>query len=651
MILTDPDEFRKFHKLLTAERHGYRPWYFVLEKNDKDPETIRGSWKATKAKLTFDEAIKWLEKGHNIGIAATNMDPLVIIDIDDIEITPDSTMKATLSVRSRKRIGRHYFYFTDDAAAKTNIATEHDGEIRANWQYVVAPGSYVPGETEKMPDDQKEFAGKYTIENSISPSEISYKEFPKVFLEQVEKNKEIEKEKRQREREKRQHAKEQKNQPSQSKNNSAIFDLTIEDVVGAVPDQNRFPSLFHGSDTGKNTSVSDGLLQCWRHNVSHTPLSALAVMADFADCIDAGQSHATGGSGASCMDYNDGRTIFTIWKFAKKEGIIPQNDPIPPNAIRWYALENGLCKVSDIVDGWKLPPGVYVKAIRLFEAEEGMSSGRDIDSSNTAPSPPPERTPIQAAQGQYEILNYVQFRILSEQYPDLKAELFDGSGENPVYEIVGDDFITLAVNLKIIQPYTGDDGRAIILTSPELLQDFIQGVEVHKDGDDTVYFLTIRGEKLEFGINELTDVPTWRNKIIRCNLVISFDIKAHALRDAWSRMIADVLDSAKVEWEEEMSGTDLYSAVIIEQVQRLIEVDNRDAFKRNPSAKMKENGAMLVKTDTLRGIIEQKRIPYDLTKIRFMLASHLVRSTKRIRIKKDLISVWFFKLDEEVEKT
>lgn len=256
---------------------------------------------------------------------------------------------------------------------------------------------------------------------------------------------------------------------------------------------------------------------------------------------------------------------------------------------------------------------------------------------------------IQAAQGQYEVVNFEMFRKLSSEFPESEYVAVEDAGVAAVYAITGDDFIRIASAAGAIVPYTGDDGRAIILTSPELLQDFIQGVEVHKDGDDTVYFLTIRGEKLEFGIGELTDVPTWRNKIIRCNLVISFDIKAHALRDAWSRMIADVLDRAKVEWEEEMSGTDLYSAVIIEQVQRLIEVDNREAFKRNPSAKMKENGAMLVKTDTLRGIIEQKRIPYDLTKIRFMLASHLLRSTKQIRIKKDLISVWFFKLDEEAK--
>jgi len=373
-------------------------------------------------------------------------------------------------------------------------------------------------------------------------------------------------------------------------------------------------------------------------------------MAGVSKCVEAGQSHDTGGSGPTCIDYEDGRTIFTIWKFAKKEGIVPKNDPIPPSALRWYAVDNGLCKSSDIIDGWKLPPGVYGKAIHLFEAEEGMSAGRDVDRNNTTPPPQPELPSMQTTQGQYEILNYEQFRTLTDKYPDLQVELVDGAGDNPVYKIVGDDFITLAADLSIIQTYAGDDGRAIIITSPETLQDFIQGVNVHKDGDDTVYFITIRGEKLRFGIKEITDVPVWREKLIRCNLVISFDIKAHALRDAWSRMIADVLNRAKVEWEEEMSGEDLYASVIIEQVQRLIEVDNREAFKRNPAAKLKENGAMLVKTDTLRGIIEQKRIPYDLTKIRFLLASQLAQSTKQIRMQKDLISVWFFKLDEEEKR-
>lgn len=63
-----------------------------------------------------------------------------------------------------------------------------------------------------------------------------------------------------------------------SGNKSALYSLSIEQVVGSM-DSGRFTSIFHESETGKNTSISNGLFHCWMHNVSHTPLTALAVMA------------------------------------------------------------------------------------------------------------------------------------------------------------------------------------------------------------------------------------------------------------------------------------------------------------------------------------------------------------------------------------
>jgi len=261
------------------------------------------------------------------------------------------------------------------------------------------------------------------------------------------------------------------------------------------------------------------------------------------------------------------------------------------------------------------------------------------------------RKAAQPVPGQYEVVNFELFRKLVTQYPQARVAAVKHEGVDAVYEITGDDFIKVALGVDAITQHTSDDGRAIVITCPELLRDFIQGVEVRKDADDTVYFLTIRGKKLEFGIKELTDVPTWRNKIIQCNLVISFDIKAHALRDTWSRLIAEILDRAKVEWEEEMSGNDLYASLVVTEVQKLVEAADRKAFKLNPVSFLKEDGAILVKTDTIREIVERKKIPYDLAKLRRVLSEHLVRSTKQIRIQKSLISVWFFKdsgaLDDE----
>ena len=370
---TNPEEFKQFHNALTKGRPHYDPWYFLLNKSEKDPLDGQG-WKASKHQLNYESAVRALEMGHNIGIAGTDEDGLVIIDVDDKVAFIDHTFIPTLTAISSSRIGMHHFYFTNDKNAKINIALEHAGEVRSNWQYVVAPGSYAKLTDSKddqgnitkttddkyntLPDDEKPYAGKYTLENIMAPALITYDEFPSIFKEELTKRNETEIIK--------------KNKPpkdfvpSADSNKSALFELEIDDVISSIPDRGRHPSLFHDSHTGKNTSISDDLLHCWRHNVSHNAISALAVMAGLFDCVDAGTGHKHSGSGSSCIDYDDGETIYKIWTYAKENGYIPKNDPMPSKVITWFALKNGFCTESDLTDGHKVPMDVYLKVLKVI---------------------------------------------------------------------------------------------------------------------------------------------------------------------------------------------------------------------------------------------------------------------------------------------
>ena len=71
---------------------------------------------------------------------------------------------------------------------------------------------------------------------------------------------------------------------------------------------------------------------CWRHNVSHSALSALAVMSGMTTCQEAGWGHKNAGVGPSTLDFKDGKTIYELWKYAKKNGFIPEDDRIPYSA-------------------------------------------------------------------------------------------------------------------------------------------------------------------------------------------------------------------------------------------------------------------------------------------------------------------------------
>ena len=368
---TDIHEFVLFHELLTKKApHLFEPFYFPVEKNGKEP--VPGiSWKRNGK--TFQQALKLMQAGYNIGIAGTDEDILCIMDVDDMGQVPAEQIKPTLEVTSRKRIGRHYYYFSPDGSAKRNIPTGSAGELRSRGQYVLAPGSYVPcayHEVERMPEVERKNAGLYTVTCSREAVEITFDELPNVY-----KSRHIEMLKLQAEAEKK--ARERKNRivPKVIKYKSALWDLSITDVSGLpntgykkVP----MPSEIHGSETGHNCSVNNGLLHCWRHNVTHCAFSYLGVLAGIGNCEQLGKPH---GSGSFGIDFQNRSTIYKIWEYAKQHGYIPEDDPIPHAGLVYYAIEKKRCSESDLVDG-RLSDYIYMTTPLIAKYSEGINFGR-----------------------------------------------------------------------------------------------------------------------------------------------------------------------------------------------------------------------------------------------------------------------------------
>ena len=375
MIRQNVGEFVRFHRLLTHLSDNYKPYYFALQVNGKEPPLSKLGWKHPSAWLTFEQAVRWMEHGHNIGIAGTNTDKLVIIDVDDEQMIPVTDILPTLSTRSRSRTGRHHFYFTHEPmysrdekglvipSAKINIATDEAGEVRSCWQYVVAPGSYVPCTDEsiaKLPEHERALAGYYTIETPLLPQVITYDQIPQIYRDHVTRANAAALKKWEEQQNRVKHE-----SPS---NKSQLFSLEIEDVLGNLPVNERFASEFHGSDTGKNASFENGLYHCWRHGVTHNGLTALAVLAGIDTCAGAGKGHYNSTAGPSSIDVNDGKTVYALWKYARENGILPHDDPMPHAALKWFAMANNMCKQEELVDGWKLPTDVFMKAKDLAKA-------------------------------------------------------------------------------------------------------------------------------------------------------------------------------------------------------------------------------------------------------------------------------------------
>jgi len=324
--MTEPrvDEFVEFLELLTQEAPAdYNPWLFRVEAGSKAPETRFGSWKKERARLSKAEAVEWMEAGNNVGIAGRPDGPLINVDIDDEDETALDDLKPTLSARSRSRTGVHAWYFEAPGAEVPNIATDDAGEVRANWQYVVAPGSYVETDPENVPDGEGDDAGYYTIVRREPVTSLRPDELPDVFLEQNTPDpdrQEVD-------------TPEPAKPESNDSKRSALFSIEAADVVrkegGNANVGDRWTSLFHGSDTGKNMSLSnEGLLHCWRHEVAHNGLQALAVLSEYnGRCKDVGSAHKHSDAGQSCFHHEDGAHIWHAWKYAKRNGYIPESDP------------------------------------------------------------------------------------------------------------------------------------------------------------------------------------------------------------------------------------------------------------------------------------------------------------------------------------
>lgn len=349
--MNDPHEFIKFHDLLLQNApSGYTPFYFPLTPRAKCPVIARGPWIAAKNRLSPEEAIRWLKFGYNVAIAALDGDQLVIIDVDDMDAFSHDQPPETLSVLTRSRTGIHNFYFTDDTNTKINIPTSF-GETRCLNQYVVVAGSFVTTDINNVPDDQKSYSGQYTVSNEMPANYITFDGFPKIFKDQYERAQLIEPPKR---------------QNSGYKSKSALFDLEITDVVPIPKRGSHFSSRLHGSKTGANTNISNGVLKCWRCGVSHNAVTYLAVLAGVDTCQNAGVGFKTSCSGGSSIDMSDGETAYTVWQYARTEGYIPNDDAPPRAALVWFAIETGICGRDEVVDGWQLPEHCYVDAHRLL---------------------------------------------------------------------------------------------------------------------------------------------------------------------------------------------------------------------------------------------------------------------------------------------
>lgn len=340
-MVVDVSEFDGFAAMMPDAR------YVVLQVGSKKPVADNGERVYTDAAGAREAMVR----GNNIGIMAS--DDVCVIDIDDQSVLPDTLFPETLSVQSRKRIGTHYFYHYTDRRVDDlkSIAKVCDVQIHDRNAYVVAPGSFVACDDKIMaaiPDDEKLFAGKYTIQNDVALHTITFDEIPAYIRWYA-------------------HCARVPDAPpkthvTETSNRNAIYDLSVSDVVHAK--KGHFANPWHGSTGGKNSRMLAGKLMCYQCGVSHSGFTALAVSAGVATCQSAGYEF---NGGRSSVDRYDGATLHTMWLYAVRNGILPLDSIPPARAVSWYGLHHG--HIDELVDGWKVPEEHYSNTINCMRMD------------------------------------------------------------------------------------------------------------------------------------------------------------------------------------------------------------------------------------------------------------------------------------------
>jgi hypothetical protein len=111
---------------------------------------------------------------------------------------------------------------------------------------------------------------------------------------------------------------------------SHFWSLSIEEVLGTH--EGNFPSPFHDSEGGQNSSIGKGVHTCWRHAVCHTPLEALAILSGV---MGADGNDACFRAGKELQGPKTSEVVFSreniqkMWSFAKARGMLAEDDPAP----------------------------------------------------------------------------------------------------------------------------------------------------------------------------------------------------------------------------------------------------------------------------------------------------------------------------------
>lgn len=240
----------------------------------------------------------------------------------------------------------------------------------------------------------------------------------------------------------------------------------------------------------------------------------------------------------------------------------------------------------------------------------------------------------------FKIINEKKYNALTVLYDNIVINKEIGNGSN-IFSCVDKDFLNIAINNQAIESVDTISIQLPIISAIDELERVVSRMEI-KGGKGVIYYIHINEKILSFDETELLVINKWREKLLgECKLVMGLRSKQNRLE--FDQFIALLLTNAITIWNDDESDDDILTAIVLEEINKLIMVTDKESFKRNELAYLVEEGHKLIKSSTIHQIMRNKNISISFRKLREIMRPLLSENSKQIRVNGSLVSVWFFK--------
>ena len=262
-----------------------------------------------------------------------------------------------------------------------------------------------------------------------------------------------------------------------------------------------------------------------------------------------------------------------------------------------------------------------------------------------------EKTPIEDRTKDnilFTINNEEKYNNLLNIYNNIKIDIIENNNEKTTYKTDNKKFLEIATTEKIISIMDLEKNKLQMVHNTNDLKSIIEKMEI-KGGKDVLYYIYVNGSKMCFDVTEMLTINKWREKLLSdCKIVMGLRTKKH--REEFDFLIASLMVNASEIWVDEESDDEIYASIILEEINKLIKVEDKKSFKRNMLSYFIVDGSKLIKSSTIHQIIQNKNIKLTMRNVREILRSELTQNSKQINIDNGLVSVWFFKNIEECDE-